>query len=110
MLPSAHAPLPGDDDARNDAKSDLREDKPEPVDALVEHRIDHSEDAVEQTGPQDGCAETSQENWVARKHGKHCAVEEADDQRGDEVDSHGDAERIPVKGGDLRRGVSCREE
>jgi len=101
VLPGAHALLPGNHDASNDAESDLRKHKPEPVDALVEQWIDDSKNAVKQTRPQEGRDQASQQNRPARKHGKHCAVEKADDQRGDQVDGHGDDERIPMKYSDL---------
>ena len=84
MLPGAHPLLPRDDDARDNAESHLGDDKPGPVDPLVEHGIHEFQNAMDQTSPQDGRDHTTQQNRAARKHRKHCAIEQPDQKRSDE--------------------------
>ena len=96
----AYAFLPGNDDARDNPKSHLRNHKPEPVDPVVEHRIHDSENAVNQTRPQDGRDEASQQNRPPRKHRQHRAVEQPDQQRRDQM--NGRSGKREMKCGDLR--------
>ena len=48
VLPSAHALLPGDDDARDEAEPHLGDDKPWPVDPFTEHRVQETHKAMDQ--------------------------------------------------------------
>ena len=65
--------------------ADLRQDKPEPVDPLVDHRIHDSEDAVQQAGPQQRRGEAAQKDWPLRKHRQHHSIEQAHQQRDQQV-------------------------
>ena len=55
----------------------------------------NSENAVEQTGPQEGRDDAAQQNRPPRKHRQHRAVEQADQQRRDEVNRAGDDQARP---------------
>src|SRR5271156_925096 len=71
--------LAGDDEASNNAEAKLRSDEPPPIDALAEERIDEIQHAMKQAGPKNGSNESAQENWVARDHRQHGAIEKADE-------------------------------
>src|ERR1700756_2160157 len=69
-----------DDIAGDKPECDLRGNKPPPVDALVQNGTYDAKYRREQACPHQGGKKSRRENRPFRKHGKHCAVEQSDQQ------------------------------
>ena len=67
------------DKAADQAESDLRDDEPRPVDTRVENGTDDANRGIEDSGPQEGCDESSGKDWLPGKHRQHGSVKEADE-------------------------------
>ena len=79
--------LPHDNDSCYDSECDLRCNKPEPVNVAREQRIEKFDDRVQQTGPEDGANQAAQHDGPPRKHGKHRAIEQPDQDGHEAMDT-----------------------
>src|SRR5215472_6278928 len=98
VLPRQHPRLTHNHQSRHDSKANLRRYEPVPVDAALEHWIKQSEHRINQRRPQHGSDESSKNNWSARKHGEHRAVEQADQRRNENVKAQGNCEAVCMEG------------